>query len=156
MPYPKLGPDCPPLKIVEDMPRPALVLEQNTEWRRADAQWAQADKETCENYVFTLARDYGANSKWIAQRFGLPVKYIEQEYGKVIAKAQAELAMIIFNDQLNIALTSTSSTLKQHVGKHFAGQMDNPVISTVDSDNNNVEFEVKLVKVDKKQVQEEA
>jgi hypothetical protein len=141
--------NAPKLKIVEDLERPQFLLTPNNQWRQVEQEWNQASKEKAEDYVYQLVLHFGANAKLIAQRFGLEQKAVEATFGTVIKKAQAELAMLIFRDQITAALETTSTQMKQHVGKHFAGQIENQTISTTDSDDNKVEFEVKLVKVDK-------
>lgn len=154
MGYPTLGPDCPPLKIVEDLDKPKFLLTPNKEWRKVDEQWARSTVQEAEDYVYNLVLHWGATSKLIAQRFGLDQKVVERTFGPVIAKAQAELAMTIFADQINIALTSSNTAIKQHVGRFFAGQIENQVLSTTDENDNKVEFEVKLVKVEPKTASE--
>lgn len=148
MSFPKQ--DTPKLKIVEDIERPNLVLKENTEWRKVDADFAAAAVETAENYVFELARNYGANAKLIADRFGLDQKAVEATFGHIIKKGKADLVMTLFADQINAALESSSAQMKQHAGKFFAGQIENQTITATDANDNKVEFQVKLVKVEPK------
>lgn len=138
------------LKVVEDLGRPKFTLTPNTEWRKVDAEFAQSSLEQAQDYVYNLVLMSGASAKLIAGRFGLDVKAVEKTYGDVIKKAQSELTMLIYADQLAAALESSSASMKQHVGKHFAQQLDQPTITTQDSDGNQIEFEVKLVKVEDK------
>lgn len=138
------------LKIVEDIDRPEFTLTPNTEWRKVDQEWNAASEAKAHDYVFQLVLTCGASAKLIAQRFGLDIKTVEATFGETIRKAQAQLAMLLFADQITAALTTSSIQAKQWAGKQFAGQLEQPTISTTDSDGHAVEFEVKLVKIENK------
>lgn len=145
----------PKLKVVEDLERPKFLLTPNTEWRKTEAEFKTAVQEDAENYVYQMVLHFGANAKLIAARFGLEQKAVEATFGHVIKKAQAELAMLIYGDQITAALETTSAQMKQHVGKFFAGQIENQQLTTHDAEGNDVEIQVKLVKVDKPSADEE-
>lgn len=144
MSYPS---DLPKLKVVEDVERKTFTLTPNTTWRQVDAEFANAAKEKVEDYIYNMCLNNGANAKLIAQRFGYDVKEIEKLYGAVIKKAQADLILTLYGDQITAALESTSAAMKQHAGKFFAGQFENQSVATQDADGNDVEIQVKLVKV---------
>lgn len=139
------------LKVVDGAPKTLKqLLTPNTEWREIDAAWAVTPQEELENYVFSLVLKTGVGSKIIGNRFGYSQKEVQDKFGHVIIKAQAERMMVIYADQINEALTTSSAQMKMYVGKHFAEQLDQPTITTQDSDGNNIEFEVKLVQVEPK------
>lgn len=147
--------DAKKLKVVSaDEPKTLKqLLTPNKEWREIDKSWASSPQEMLEDYIYSLVLKTGANAKLIANRFGYNVKDVQEKFGHVIMKAQAELSMMIFADQINEALTtSVSAQLKMYVGKHFAGQLDQPSITTQDSEGNDIEFAVKLVQVEDKKV----
>jgi hypothetical protein len=138
------------LKVVEDIDRPKFLLTPNTEWRKTEQEFVSAMQEDAENYVYQMVLNFGATAKLIAQRFGLDQKAVEATFGHVIRRAQAELTMLIYGDQITAALETTSSQMKMHVGKHFAGQIENQQLTTQDQDGNDIEFKVNVVTVNKK------